>query len=190
MPTKTNGSRSFSTSGTTVAAALGGLVVGLTANLGRKAVVQGMTKSAGEWDHALIAEHEATLLMFDRLQATSEANCSKRKFLLMQLKHALAKHAYQEENVIYPAMRANGLTTEADDLNEEHGYVKQFLFELSEMDTSAAQWMAKVTEFRTQIENHMREEEETLFPLLREKLGDAGNHHITVAMNKEGFKLA
>jgi hemerythrin-like domain-containing protein len=190
MATQSNGSKGFSTQGAAVAAAIGGLAIGLMANMGRKAVVQGMTASAGEWDHALAAEHEATLLIFDKLQETTENNTAKRKFLLMQLKHALAKHAHQEENVVYPAMRANGLTSEADELNKEHGYVKQFLFDLTEMEPSDTRWAAKVAEFRTEIEEHMREEEDTLFPSLREKLGDEGNHHITVAMNKEGFKLA
>lgn len=190
MPTRSNQSDGFSTQGAAVAAAIGGLAIGLMANMGRKAVVQGMTASAGEWDQALTAEHEATLLLFDKLQATTESNVAKRKFLLMQLKHALAKHAHQEENVVYPAMRANGLTDEADELNKEHGYVKQFLFELTEMEPSDTRWAEKLSEFRTQIEEHMREEEEALFPSLRDKLSDEGNHHITVAMNKEGFKVA
>jgi hemerythrin superfamily protein len=190
MQTHSNGSKGFSTQGAAVAAAIGGLAIGLMANIGRKAVVQGMTASAGEWDVALKAEHEATLLIFDKLQATTESNTAKRKLLLTQLKHALTKHAHQEENVIYPAMRENGLTEEADELNKDHGYVKQFLFELTEIPPSDPRWTTKVTEFRTQIEEHMREEENTLFPSLREKLGDDGNHHVTVAMNKEGFKVA
>jgi iron-sulfur cluster repair protein YtfE (RIC family) len=40
------------------------------------------------------------------------------------------------------------------------------------------------------IEKHMREEEDDLFPKLREQLSDEQNKHITVAMNKEGLKLA
>lgn len=190
MTTQSNGSKGFSPQSAAVAAAIGGLAVGLMANIGRKAVVQGMTAAAGEWDQALQTEHQATLTIFDKLQATTETNTAKRKFLLMQLKHALAKHAHQEENVVYPAMRANGLTDEADELNKEHGYVKQFLFDLTEMEPSDTRWAATVSEFRTQIEEHMREEEETLFPSLREKLGDEGNLHITAAMNKEGFKVA
>lgn len=190
MATNTNGSKGFTGQGAAVAAAIGGLAVGLMANMGRKAVVQSMTASAGEWDQALTAEHEATLMIFDKLQATNDTNTAKRKFLLMQLKHALAKHAHQEENVIYPAMRANGLTSEADDLNNEHGYVKQFLYKLTEMNPSDAQWAVKVAEFRVQIEEHMREEEDTLFPALRNKLDDDSNHRLTVAMNKEGFKVA
>lgn len=171
-------------------AAVSGLVVGLVANAGRKAVMQLMDASYGEWDEILTAEHEATLLMFDKLQETGPENTTKRKLLLMQLKHALTKHAHEEENVVYPTMRERGLTEEADELNRDHGYVKQFLFELENMEPSDPAWMSKLSDFRAQIEEHMLEEEDDLFPKLRQKLDEQGNKAVTTALNKEGFKVA
>lgn len=108
----------------------------------------------------------------------------------MQLKHALTKHAHEEENVVYPTMREHGLTSEADELNREHGYVKQFLFELENMDAGDPAWLVKVAVFRVQIEEHMSEEEDELFPKLRQKLDEKGNKAVTTALNKEGFKVA
>jgi hemerythrin superfamily protein len=87
-------------------------------------------------------------------------------------------------------MRENGLTNEADHLNHDHGYVKQFLFQLAEMNPSDPAWLPKVEEFRTKLDEHVREEETELFPKLREKLGQEGNVHVTAAMNKEGFSAA
>ena len=190
MQTKTNNSRSISGQGAAIAAAVGGLAIGLMANAGRKALVQGVSASAGDWDDALKAEHEATMMIFDKIFATDEKQVMKRKTLLMQLKHALSKHAHEEENVVYPAMRANGLTEEADHLNHDHGYVKQFLFELTELSPYAPAWILKVEEFHDRLEQHVREEENELFPKLKSKLGKDGNAHVTAAMNKEGFKLA
>ncbi len=43
---------------------------------------------------------------------------------------------------------------------------------------------------RSAIEQHMREEEDDLFPRLRAELSDAQNAHLTRQMNKEGLKLA
>ena len=110
--------------------------------------------------------------------------------LLHQLKHALTKHALEEENVIYPTMRENGLTEEADELNNDHGYVKQFLFELGKMEPSDQTWGSKVAEFRRRVETHQREEENTLFPQLREKLSPEANTAMTTALNKEGVIAA
>lgn len=182
--------KGFSPQATAVAAAIGGLAVGLAANVGRKALMQGMDATYGNWDEILTAEHKATMMIFDKLRDTGEAQTTKRTMLLVQLKHALTKHALEEENTVYPAMRENGLTDEADHLNHDHGYVKQFLFQLAEMKSSDPAWLPKVEEFRTQLEEHVREEESELFPKLREQLGEEGNAHVTAAMNKEGFIAA
>jgi iron-sulfur cluster repair protein YtfE (RIC family) len=176
--------------GPVIGAAAAGLAAGLLANLGRKAVVQGVTAAAGRWDQALTAEHEATAKIFDLLEGTDESQVAKRTTLLTQLKHALGKHAFQEENVVYPALRAHGLTAEADELNTEHGYVKQALFDLTEMPRDDAGWLPRVQQFRDEIDAHVREEEDVIFPKLVAQLGEKGNEHVTVAMNKEGFKLA
>lgn len=170
--------------------AVAGVATGLMANLLRKAVVQAPTAFAGNWDQALAAEHAATLAIFDTLEKTDDTQATKRGFLLMQLKHALGKHAFQEENVIYAMMRDHDLKEAADHLNHDHGYVKQYLFELTELPRDNAQWLPKVREFRAMIEKHMREEEDELFPKLRDALTEEQNGHVTAAMNKEGLKLA
>ena len=192
MATDTNTQeKNESYTGTAVAIGAGvGLATGLLANFVRKAVVQGPTVMAGNWDEALAAEHKAALAIFDLLQKTTDKQSGRRSFLLMQLKHALGKHAFQEENTVYAMLREEGLTEAADHLNHEHGYVKQFLFELTEMEKNDPRWLPKVAEFRTQIEQHMREEEDDLFPRMRGMLSEEQNKHLTRAMNKEGLKLA
>lgn len=181
---------SFDGKGAVIGAAVAGLAVGLVANMGRKALVQGMTANAGNWSEGLKAEHDATLKIFDLLEETDDTQVTKRKMLLTHLKHSLGKHAIQEENVVYAVMREHGLKDEADHLNHDHGYVKQSLFELTELEPSDPQWMVKLGEFRADLEEHIREEEDEIFPKLVSDLGEEGNAHITAAMNKEGFKVA
>ncbi len=173
-----------------IGAAAAGVIVGIAANFGRKAVVQGVTAAQGEWDEGLKAEHRATLKIFDAIEATTERNMIRRKMLFAQLKHALGKHAFEEENVVYPAMRDHGQVEAADELVHDHGYVKQYLFDLSELSPSDPAWIAKVREFRRDLEKHIRSEEEELFPRLRIALGDEGNDHVTSVMNKAGFAAA
>lgn len=179
------------THGKTIAiGAAAGVAAGLLANLVRKAAVQAPTVIAGSWDQALAAEHRAALAIFDLLEKTTNRQKGRRSFLLMQLKHAVGKHAFQEENTVYAMMRDQGLAEAADHLNHEHGYVKQFFFDLTEMDKADPAWLPKVAEFRKLIETHMREEEDDLFPKVRALLSDEQNKHLTLAMNKEGLKLA
>ena len=159
-------------------------------NLGRKAAVQAPSALAGDWFDAIKGEHKATLLLFDAMQKTTDKNTTKRSMLLMQLKHALGKHAFMEENVVYPALREAGDAEDADKLNHEHGYVKQFLYELTNLDKASPVFLDKVREFRALLEKHIAEEETEIFPSFHAKFSEAKNKAITTAANKEAFKLA
>lgn len=185
--TKAGGGASM---GVIAGAVAGGTALGVLAMLGRKAAVQAPSALAGNWDDALKAEHKAVLTVFDTLEATDDKATIRRNMLLAHIKHALMKHAIEEENVIYPALREAGKTEQADELNAEHGYVKQFLYELENMPSTSPKWLEKVKEFRAALEKHIHEEEDQLFPELRAQLSEEKNKALTLAMNKEGFKVA
>ena len=176
--------------GTVIGAAAAGLAAGLVANLGRKAAAQAPSVFAGDWLEAVKSEYKAALALFDTIQATSGDQPAKRAHLLLQLKHALGKHAFTEENAIYPALREWGGKADADKLNHEHGYVKQYLYTLDNMGKDDPRFLPQIAEFREALETHIREEEETIFPPLHAALGDKKNRTLTFAANKEGFKLA
>jgi hemerythrin superfamily protein len=185
-----NKSGNFRNLGVVAGAAGAGVALGVLAMLGRKAAVQAPTWLAGQWDEALAMEHKAVLKLFDAIEATRDTDRLKRTMMLAQIKHALAKHALEEENAIYPALRDAGERDAADELNKEHGYVKQYLYELENMPNNALEFLQTIARFRADLEKHMREEENVLFPKLRAALNEERNKHLTTVMNKEGFKLA
>ena len=170
-------------------AALAGVAIGLAANFGRKAIMQGMEAAAGDWDEILATEHEMALAIFDKMLATDESQTFKRKMLLLKLTTALDKHAHQEEMVVYPALREAGINVEADQLEVEHGQVKTFLYELNEMGPNAPNWLEKVREFRALISRHAHMEEE-VFPQFKQDLTDEQDARITTLVNRDGFWMA
>lgn len=172
------------------AAAAAGVLAGLAAVVGRKAATQAVAAFSGDWFDTLKAEHKTAFGIFDKLQATTDAQVTKRATLLAQLKHALAKHAFEEENVVYPALRDEARAEMADHLNHDHGYVKQYLHDLDSMPKNGAAFLAKVAEFRAALEKHVREEEDEVYPRLRSGLSVEENARLTTALNREGFKLA
>jgi len=182
--------RNGSQTGLLIGAAVAGAAVGLAANVGRKLFVQFASGATGDWYDALKAEHDAARALFDKLEATRNEQTIMRTHLLMKLKYALGRHANEEENVIYPALREADERQEADHLTGEHGYIKTYLYELEGLAKDDPAWLARLSEFRKMIEEHMREEEETIFPALRAKLSEEKNAEITTLMNKEGFKAA
>ena len=179
-----------SNAGVLVGAAVAGAAVGLAANVGRKLFVQFTSGATGDWVEALKTEHELTLALFDKIEATDESQTVVRAHLLAKLKYALSKHAIEEEMVVYPALRQAGEESDADELTADHGYVKTYLYELENLDKDDPQWIARVRDFRAMIEEHMREEENEIFPRFRDRLSEDENAKLTTAMNKEGFKFA
>ncbi len=176
--------------GALLGAVVAGAAVGLVANRGRKMLMQTPAFVSGNWDDALRTEHRMTLALFDQLEATSDDAATTRAGLVMKIKYALSKHALQEENVIYPVMRDANEVHDADELHGEHGYVKQHLYDLENMDKTSPDFLPRVREFRTLLEGHIRNEEDNIFPRLRATMTDEQNRKVTLAMNKEGLKLA
>jgi len=189
---RSNGRSAFNwgDSGALVGAAIAGAAIAVAANLGRKAVMQGMSASAGDWDEVLAAEHDAALMIFDKLLATDDTQTFKRTMLVKKLTSALDKHAHEEEHVVYPALREANNAHDADALEAEHGYVKTFLYDLNEMEKGSADFLPKIREFRAMVEEHARMEEEQVFPSFKRGLNDEQNDRITSLVNKEGFKMA
>lgn len=188
--TKASRARSSGRTAAMIGVAAAGLATGLLANLGRKVAVQAPSAMTGDWLEAIKAEHKAALALFDALQATDSDQVRRRAFVLMQLKHALSKHAFSEENVIYTALREWGDKADADKLNHDHGYVKQYLYTLENMAKDDPEFTMQVAEFREMIEAHMREEENDIFPRFHAALSEDKNRTLTAAANREGFKLA
>jgi hemerythrin superfamily protein len=171
-------------------AALAGAAIGFAANYGRKALMQGMEATAGDWDEVLAAEHDVALALFDKMLATDATQSFKRKMLLMKLTHALDKHAHQEEMVVYPALREANEAVDADRLEGEHGYIKTFIYELNEMGPDSPTWLEKVREFRQLVSSHAHMEEEEVFPRFKEALDETQNARITSLVNRDGFWMA
>lgn len=183
-------SSGFGRTGVLAAAAVAGAAVGLAANYTRKIVVQNMAGGAGDWADALAAEHKAVLALFDKLEATGDEQSWIRAHILTRIKNALGKHALEEENVIYPALREANEAHDADALNAEHGYIKTYLFELDNMPKAGPAWLQRAREFRAMLEEHMRMEEDEVFPAFRATLTEEQSAKFSAAMAREGMKLA
>ena len=188
-----SGTSAFSwgdSAGPIIAAAIGGAAIGMAANYGRKALMQGMEAAVGDWDEILTAEHQMALGIFDKMLATDETQSFKRKMLLMKLTHALDKHAHQEEMVVYPALRQNDQAGDADHLESEHGYIKTFIYELNRMGADSANWLEKVREFRRLVAEHAKMEEEQVFPSFKRAMSQEQNAEVTSLVNRDGFWMS
>ena len=187
-----NGRSAFrwGSTGAIAGAALGGAAMMIAANLGRKFLSQAFMGGHGDWAESLAQEHEAVLMIFDKMLATEDTQTTQRKMLLMKLGYALDKHAYAEEHVVYPALREANETADAAELEAEHGQVKEFLYRLGHLAADDPKWIETVREFRAAVEAHARMEEEQVFPRLRDGIDEELNDRITKEVKKAEFMMA
>lgn len=186
-------SSAFSWSGGTgslLGAAVAGAGIAVAAHFGRKLFRQGMEARAGDWDDMFRQDHAEILKTFDEMLATDSTQSFKRNTLLFKLVHKLDKHAYEEEAVVYPALREDNDRKQADDLDTEHGHIKTFIYELKQMKTDSPDWLEKVRQFRDLVAEHARMEEEEVFPRLKKDLDSEKNAKINRMVNKAGFMMA
>lgn len=180
----------WGSTGAIAGAALGGAALMMAANMGRKFLTQAMSASQGNWADSLAAEHDAVLLLFDKMLDTDDTQTVQRKMMMMKLGYALDKHAYAEEHVVYPALREANDRVDAEKLETEHGEVKEFLYRLNHMSVDDPAWIETVQDFRNAVEAHARLEEDEVFPRLRSEIDEELDARITKEVNKAGFMMA
>ena len=171
-------------------AAAVGFVLGAGALGVRKLAMQATTGIAGDWFAALKADHKLADALFEVLLKTKDDEVARRHLLISKLVYALAKHQFEEEHVIYPALRQGGRAETPKHLNAEHFEMKTLMHELMESPKGDALWLGKVGALHKLVREHVREEEEIVFPALKGRLSKEENAHLTKAMHREGLKLA
>lgn len=173
-----------------ITAGLGFAAGALLANPVRKLAMQGAEALATrDWVEALTLEHRAVAKMFDMLLQTSESDVGKRKSGLLAMDHALTKHSLQEELVIYPAIRRVD-EDQAQHLYHDHFEVKTYLSQLQfDIEPSSPQWIVRLREFKAAIDEHIREEENDIFPSFRDRMSAEQNALLTKHMHMQGVKV-
>lgn len=115
-------------------------------------------------------DHKNVKNLFSQIQKTDSAD--ERTTLFHQLKIELDAHAHMEETVFYPAMEdqesTHDLTLES---YEEHRLVKTLLEELLQLPADREEWMSKFQVLKENVEHHIEEEENEMFPKAKKILG-------------------
>lgn len=110
----------------------------------------------------LKADHRKVEQLFERLEA---ATGRAKLPIFEQIKMELELHTHIEEKIFYPALekpkQTHELTLEA---YEEHDVVKKLLKELSKSKTAGEEWEAQAKVLKENVEHHVEEEENELFP--------------------------
>jgi len=118
----------------------------------------------------LKADHRKVEDLFAQLES---ARGQSKMRLFQQIQTELELHTHIEETIFYPALekpkQTHDLTMEA---YEEHDVVKKLLEEMSKAKSPTEEWDAKAKVLQENVEHHVEEEENELFPKAEAALGD------------------
>src|ERR1044071_8346002 len=118
----------------------------------------------------LKADHRKVEELFEQFES---ARGQAKMRLFEQIKTELELHTHIEETVFYPALekpkQTHELTMEA---YEEHDVVKKLLQEMSRAKSPNEEWEAKAKVLQENVEHHVEEEENELFPKAQAALSE------------------
>lgn len=168
-----------------------GVAAGLAVAQAKKLASQAATTAmAADWFEAIKAEHKLIRAGFEKLLATEEKDVLARTRLLKALERALTKHGFEEESVIYPALRLTGRPNDARCLEHDHADVRAFLYELNITAHDHPKWLERAHAFEAAVQKHMLEEEREIFPAFHAQLSKSKNARLSRQLHVQGVKLA
>jgi len=118
----------------------------------------------------LKADHRKVEELFTQLESAS----GKQKLAVFgQIKTELELHTHIEEKVFYPALEEPEETHDlALEAYEEHAVVKDLLKQLGRARSADDEWEAQAKVLQENVEHHVEEEENELFPKAESALGE------------------
>jgi hemerythrin-like domain-containing protein len=124
----------------------------------------------------LEADHERVKELFQAYEAAGERAYQKKKNLAEKVFLEIALHSTLEEELFYPAVREQadkeGKQMVAESI-EEHHVISTLIEEMKELDPRDERFEAKFSILKENVEHHIEEEENELFPEAEDLLGDA-----------------
>jgi hemerythrin-like domain-containing protein len=138
----------------------------------------------------LVEDHRKILQLFDEFRRIRErADDETRQTLVEITCTELVIHAQIEEEHLYPALRyALDDPSLIDEANVEHTMAKQLIGELEAMQPEDALYDAKFIVLGEYVRHHIEEEQNKLFPLIRNCGIDLEELGIELLHRREGLR--
>jgi hemerythrin superfamily protein len=117
-------------------------------------------------------EHREVSALFEQIEA-NRANGQRAEQVFAILAGKLLAHAKGEEQVVYPRFaKLPGLSDLVLEARQEHEIVESLIVKLQTVELDPASWRATVKVLKEEVEHHVKEEENDVFPRARRELDD------------------
>lgn len=119
-------------------------------------------------------EHDEVDEILKKFEKLDEEDTKERDQLFDILKKELTRHMSFEEQNLYNQFKREQSEEELHDksfeADEEHYVIKVLLSELDKSSSDKEQWTAKLKVLKENIEHHVKEEEDDIFPMAKKNL--------------------
>jgi hemerythrin superfamily protein len=121
----------------------------------------------------LTTDHDKVKKLFQEFEKADASHQGLKHDLAQQICMDLTIHATIEEEIFYPAVRAEtGDEGQVDEALEEHGSIKEMVEHIRGMAAGDSELDGTVQKLRECVEHHVREEEQEMFPKMRQSDAD------------------
>lgn len=121
----------------------------------------------------LTADHDKVKKLFREFDQCDASHQGLKHDLAQQICMDLTIHATIEEEIFYPAARAETSDQQqVDEALEEHGTIKELVSRIRGMATGDSELDGTVQTLRECVEHHVTEEEQEMFPQMRQSDAD------------------
>ena len=137
-------------------------------------------------------DHRVVSGLMMTLEMTPKFSGMARKSLFNQIRADLMVHTQVEEEIFYPAIRNlafGGESGKVDEAYREHQTVKDLLNQMSNMDATSDEFDRKLMELKENIQHHVEEEENEMFPLVNSRMSDERLEDIGQRMHNRKMNL-
>lgn len=116
-------------------------------------------------------EHGQVSTLMNRCAATNDPGT--RRELFAEIRKQLIAHAKGEEREFYPVFRQFEETSDiVEEAIEDHGAIDEILEQLHAIGTDSEEWADLFDELLTEVQDHVAQEENELFPLCEKLIDD------------------
>jgi len=110
-------------------------------------------------------DHKRVAKLFKEIESAGERAIKTKQNLFGQLRTELTQHMELEETEVYPVLEEHDKTKDmALEGVEEHAVCKRLIEEIGGEEAGSEVWDAKIKVLKENVEHHVDEEEEEMFP--------------------------
>ncbi|HVV97834.1 MAG TPA: hemerythrin domain-containing protein [Rhodanobacteraceae bacterium] len=147
--------------------------------------------------HAIVllaAEHELMALLIRDLQRDRTADEMTKRYALRRLAALIGSHSTIEEEILYAAFRKTATTPEDqilyyEALAEHRSLTELMLPDLMRTPLASPAFPGRLKALQEQLEHHFAEEEEEIFPRIKELVGDRQLEEMGVSMARRRAEI-